>query len=164
MFGFLFGTACLVGLFWVLRGGRRGGCHGWYGRHRHYGGHHDARSRSSWMLRWLFERLDTTPGQEKAIRSAVDELLEELHGVKRTVQDSRADVARAMRGDEFNAEILGEVFARHDGAIDGLRKAGVGALAKVHDVLDPEQRSKLADLLESMRGRGSGGPYRSWAG
>ena len=147
MFGFLFGTACLVGLFWVLKRGHRRHCRG--------------ERRTGFALRWLFERLDTTPGQEKVIRSAAEELFEKVRGLKDTVRGTRGDVARAFRADDFNAEILGDVFSRHDGALDELRRAFVGALAKVHEVLDPAQRARLADVLESLHRRGWGGPYRS---
>lgn len=161
MLGFLFGSACLVGLFWVLRGGRHGvsfRC----GRGSHRRWHGDERG-PGFMLRWLFERLDTTPGQEKVIRGAADELFDKLRGTRQTLRETRSDVARAFRADDFNAEILGDVFARHDGALDDLRKTAVGSLARVHDALEPAQRARLAELLESMPGRGwGGGPYRSW--
>lgn len=168
MLGFLFGTACLLGLIWTFkRGHHSGACgHGpWRGRRGWRDeGHFSDRSGPSWMLRWLFERLDTTPGQEKVIRSAFEELLEKARGMKQTFKDSKGDVARAFRADDFNAEIFGDVFSRHDTAMDDLRKAVVGAFAKVHDVLDPAQRARLAELLESMPGRSwRGGPYRSWA-
>lgn len=174
MLGFLFGTACLVGLFWMLKRGHHGGAcgHGpgrWHRGGRGHGSWSDhggwgERSGSSWMLRWLFERLDTTPGQEKVIRSAFEELAEKARGLKQTLKDSKGDVARAFRADDFNAEIFGDVFSRHDSAMDEMRKAVVGAFAKVHDVLDPAQRARLAELLESMPGRSwRGGPYRSWA-
>jgi hypothetical protein len=167
MFGFLFGTACLVGLFWVFKRGHHGGACGYgYGRRHHGRWHGDgswAGERSSWMLRWIYERLDTTPGQEKVIRSAVEEVMDKAREAKQTIKDSRGDVARAFRADDFNAEILGDVFSRHDGALDELRKTAVGALAKVHDVLDERQRARLAELLESMPGRRWGGPYRSGA-
>ena len=35
-----------------------------------------------------------------------------------------------------------------------------GALGRIHAVLDPEQRNRLAELLES--GPRFGGPYRGW--
>jgi hypothetical protein len=152
MLGFLFGTACLVGLVWVWKGGR------W---HSHQG---CGRSRGWLPLRWLFERLDTSPGQEKVIRFEVEELLNKFGDFERTLRESKTDVAKAFRADDFNAEVMGDVFSRQDGAIDELRRGLVGALAKVHDALDSRQRARLADLLESMPGRGWGrGPYRSRA-
>ena len=71
MFGFVVGTLCLVGFVSVYRrrGWRRHGFHGWHaGRHGRFG------RRGGWALYRAFEELDTSPGQEKAIRSALGEL------------------------------------------------------------------------------------------
>ena len=57
MFGFLIGTLSLIGLIKVIRNGRGWGGHGFRG-----GG------AKRWMLRRLFQRLDTTPGTMNAAR------------------------------------------------------------------------------------------------
>lgn len=168
MFGFILGTACLIGLFWVVRGGRR------YGGHCGRGGRrwrdeevHEGRS-GRWgfgrraVMRWLFERLDTTPGQERVIRDAVDGFVDQAIGARREVESSRADVARAMRGEAFDAESMGEAFGKHDNSMSDLRKAAMESLAKVHEVLDDRQRARLAELIEAGFARRWQGPYRSW--
>jgi uncharacterized membrane protein len=169
MFGLLLGTACLVGLVWVLRGGRRNDpCSG--GRfERDWRGGHDFGWRErgprgfgrGMFLRWIFERLDTTPGQERVIRSAVDDFFDHAKGARRDVEATRSDVARAMAAESFDAEAMGEAFVKHDGALDDVRKAFVEALAKVHEVLDERQRARLSELIESGLGRRFHGPYRS---
>ena len=67
MFGFLFGAACLGGLAALLF--RR--------NHHHHGtcghGHGGRFHRGRHFLYAAFERLDTTPGQEKAVTAAIDE-------------------------------------------------------------------------------------------
>ncbi len=88
MFGFVLGTACLIGLVWVVRGPRRlGSRYGWdsrrardEGERRGFGGRA--------FVRWLFERLDTTPGQERVIRAAVDDLMDSAHAARRDLDDS----------------------------------------------------------------------------
>ena len=179
MIGFIIGTLCLIGLFKVLRGGRGfGSCgpgwsrwgHGGRGRGRWGGGWRDddGWGGPSVLLRGLYERLDASPGQEKVIREAAEELRESAHKLKGELGGSRADVAEALRSPSFDETRIGEVFARHDAAIETMRKAAVGAAAKVHAVLDDRQRERLADLVQHgpwARGRderGRGGPYRSW--
>ncbi len=142
MLGILFGTACLIGMYAVVRG-RRFGRFGRLARGPHWGGR-----RGGW-LGWLSERLDATPGQEKAIKAAIDELKEPARGLRSEASALRGDVARAMRGDYFDETVMGDMFARHDSALEELRKAAVGALARVHAVLDDEQRAKLANLVET---------------
>lgn len=142
MFGFIFGTACLAGLIYTLRGGRR-----WH--HSHRGGRW-GRAR----LRWLFERLETSPGQEKVIVKTVDEVMEAFAKVRDEVGPSRAALGRALRGEQFDGAALRELFARHDVAMDNLRRTVQGGLAQVHEALDPRQRRELADLLEHGFGYG----------
>jgi hypothetical protein len=112
-------------------------------------------------LRWLFERLDTTPGQERVIRTAVDDFVDQAHAARRDVEATRGDVARALRADSFDAELMGEAFARHDVALGELRKAFVETLARAHDALDERQRQRVAELVESTISRRWHGPYRS---
>ncbi len=174
MIGFAIGLSCLIGLVFVLRRGRRA-YWGHHGHHHHHGcgyrGHHHHHGRHGWgprgdgrmgMLWHLFERLDTTPGQEKVIREAVEELRETARGMRREMRASGDDVSRAMRGESFDETVMGDMFARHDDRIRELQKAFVGAMAKIHDALDERQRARLADFLESGPRMGFGGPYRGW--
>ncbi len=97
----------------------------------------------------LLERLEATPGQEKAILAALDELKNiavELRGIGR---DVRADVARAIRGPMFDDVALEGATARIDDATLKLRAAARAAIAKIHDVLDDRQRKMLADIIDS---------------
>lgn len=187
MLGFLIGTACLIGLVKVVRAGRcgsgyGGGCGSRHGRgwghdhgHRHghgggWGGGPWARGGSGFWLRGVFERLDTTPGQEKVIKQSVDEIFEATKVARGELDRTRGDIATALRVGNVDETAMGELFARHDDALREIRKAFVGSIAKVSDALDEEQRKKLADLIERGLGRGgfgrSGGPYRDrgdWA-
>ncbi|MCY1080383.1 periplasmic heavy metal sensor [Archangium lansingense] len=143
MFGFVFGTACLAGLFYTLRRGR------WH--HRRGGP-----GRWSWRgrMRWLFERLDTSPGQEKVLVQAADELTEAFEKMRDELSATRAAIARSLRGESFDAAALRELDAKHDELIDNLRKTLRAALSKTHEALDPKQRRELADLLEHGWGHG----------
>ena len=77
---------------WTGHGGGYGGDYGGMGRrgHRSSGGR--------WALRALFERLDTTPGQEKAILAALDELSENRKGLRDEARQTRVDLAHAVEG------------------------------------------------------------------
>ena len=192
MFGFLIGTACLIGLIKVLRGGfRRGYGHGgWSGGscgggscgggwgHRGHGGHGghdgwgDARQGDGWdrggpfWLRGLFERLGTSPAQEKVIRDAVDEMRRSASELRDEGRHTRGDVAKAVRSASFDETVMGELFARHDTHLEKMRKDTVGVIAKVHAVLDDRQREVLAQIIERgpFAGGFRGGPFRSaWA-
>jgi Spy/CpxP family protein refolding chaperone len=169
MLGFIFGTVCLIGLVKVLRRGRGwhgrwgyggyGGCghHGSYGA-TGYGGYGGYGGPRRWFLRSLFERLETTPGQEKAILAALDELRENRRVVRDEAQQTRADLARAVASGLIDDATLEETFARHDRLLAQLRVSFVEALKKVTEALDERQRRQVGDLLEGGRFGG-----RMWA-
>ncbi|MCP3098706.1 periplasmic heavy metal sensor [Myxococcus sp. K15C18031901] len=154
MFGFVFGTACLAGLFYTMRGGRH-----W----RHHPGGRGARWGWRFRLRWLFERLETSPGQEKVIIQAAEEVFEAFSKLRDQVRPSRTTLGAAMRGEHFDGAAVRELFTQHDVALEEARRVLQGALAQVHEALDPRQRRELADLLEHGWGHGWRGEH-GWRG
>jgi Spy/CpxP family protein refolding chaperone len=136
MFGFVIGTLCLVALIKVVK-------HGHYGHHGWHGGGH-----RRWMLRRLFYRLDTTPGQEKVIEEAFDELHAKREKLWGELRQTKSDLSGAFRGETFDEAKLRTAFERHDALLEELRTAGVEAAKKVHEALRPEQRREVAELIE----------------
>jgi Heavy-metal resistance len=183
MLVFLIGTACLIGLIKVLRGGwcrgygHGGSCGGggWgYRGHDGWGGHHHGgwdRGGADWdrggpfWMRGLFQRLGTSPAQEKVIREAVDEARRSAGSLRDEGRQTRGDVAKAVRSPSLDETVLGELFARHDAHLETMRKDMVGVLGKVHAVLDDRQREILAEIIERGPFAGQrGGPFRTmWA-
>ena len=103
------------------------------------------------VIRRVLEHLRATPEQSKRIGAAVAEFGDEMKGLgKGEVRRSRREIADALRGPTFDGIALGEQFARHDTVLEGGRKAFVGLFAKVHDVLEPDQRTRLADLVDRL--------------
>jgi Spy/CpxP family protein refolding chaperone len=183
MCGFIFATLCLIAF---IKLACHGGCHGGGWRHRRWGhggcyhggrcGHgHDGPGPFGfgghrWMLRALFERLDTTPGQEKVIVAAVEESREAMQEAWNTVRDSRADLARSLRADTFDEDAVRAARARHEEAMQKAHEVFTASLRKVHEALDSKQRAVLADIIDQgpfgyrsgwRGGFGEGGPYRS---
>jgi hypothetical protein len=152
--------------------GHRDGHHGWERGHGGFGrgGFHDGGEDERWStrrgpgfwLRSLFVRLDTTPGQEKVMRQAAEELRGAAGTIEGELDAGRREIAQAVRAGSIDAEQLGALFARHDEKLRELRTTFVGALAKVTDALDEDQRRRLAELIDRGHGLpGFGGPYRN---
>jgi uncharacterized membrane protein len=97
----------------------------------------------------ILDHVRATPVQERAVRAAFEEFRQEVKRVGGAeAKTLRQDLSSVLRKSTFDEVFLGELFARHDRGIEGVRRAFVGLMAKVHDALDDEQRGRLADLLE----------------
>jgi uncharacterized membrane protein len=113
-----------------------------------------------WIVDRLASRINATPEQSEVLRSEADEFFTHVRDLRGEMKGSRSDIARAMRDPLFDETVMGESFARHDDQILEVRKRLVGALVRVHDVLEPEQRDQLAQLIE--RGPGFRGTRMGW--
>jgi hypothetical protein len=101
------------------------------------------------FIRSVLSRVGATPAQERAIGVAIEEFRDDMKKLGGgEARRSRQEIADALRGTTFDGVVLGEQFARHDTVIEGARKAFVGLVARVHDALEPEQRTRLAGLVE----------------
>jgi Spy/CpxP family protein refolding chaperone len=100
------------------------------------------------MLRRLFQRLDTTPGQEKVITEAFDELQEKVRAVREELFKSRGTFAKSVRGEAFDTESVREQFEKQQSAVEELKKAALAGMQKIHEALTPEQRAIAGDLIE----------------
>lgn len=156
MWGFVIGAACLYGLVRMMRGGRWAYAHGdgpWgrqrFGGWRHEGWNGSRHAGGRGPLRWLFERMDTSPGQERVIADAADALRGTVRGWHDDAERMRSDVARSIRGESFDAAALEEAFARAEARLATVRETLRGQAARVHEALDPRQRAELADLVAS---------------
>ncbi len=146
-YGFLWGVLAAIAVLWVAR------TVGWLVWARRWRRGYHRHGPRGW-LRGVFSRLDTTPGQEKAIVAAVEELRETTGKLRGDLKKSRADVAAALGAERFDADAVGKVFDRQP--LDELRGAVVAALGKIHEALDPRQRKALAEIVESGFGYGYG--------
>jgi Spy/CpxP family protein refolding chaperone len=141
--GVLIGAIGALVLFKLVKLARYGGCGGW--RHHHRRGHH----RGGGWLRWIFEDLDTSPGQEKNIEETVEGLREKARDTRGEFKKSLDDLVAALTSDEFDHERVGEAWVKQDKALDSIRLAAIEALGKIHETLDPRQRERLAEIIRS---------------
>ncbi len=152
---------------------------GHHGHHGHWGGHGPFRGwgepeGGGWAGpgaggglggRWwrgglyaMMHRLQLTPDQQTVVRAELEQLGASLREHRQEWGATRRDVAEALRGESFDATMMGELFGRHDERLTEVRKAVMQALGKIHAVLDETQRQRLVELLD--RGSGPWHPFR----
>ncbi len=139
----------------MFRGGHACG-HG-HGRFRERG-----IGRSFWLRR-LFTRLDTTPGQEREIRDALEALRDRARDAKSGLGSTRESLGRAVAGESFDDGAFEAVSAQVDATTEKMKDAFASALKRIHAVLDVKQRERLAEIVGKGgfgRWNRSFGPYR----
>jgi hypothetical protein len=150
--GLIVGTVSLILLVHTLRGPR------WHRWPHPYGcgpGWAHGCGAPPWRHRMLWgvlSRLDTTPGQEKAIVQALGELRATVHDLHPSVRGARKQLSQAIAGPIFDAAAWTLAEETIHKAGEQARAALRTALEKVHATLDDRQRQRLATLVD-------GGPF-----
>jgi uncharacterized membrane protein len=157
MFGFFFGIVCLVLLIASKR--RHRYAFGGFGPWSDFGGGRRDYHRGPWhgppwragyrhpIARNVLARLDTTPGQEKAIRAVLEDLQHNLKDARGDLQGMRTDLAQVVGGDVFDEQALAVAMEKQEAFVNRARNEVVGALKTVHSTLDGPQRRLLAEWI-----------------
>jgi hypothetical protein len=148
MFGYVFALACLAGFVAV----QRGSCRGHFGHRRRH------RRRFG-----LWRAVDPRPEQKDALDETLASLRDELEPLSSVFGSARRSVAEALRTEDPAPPSLDAAFDAQRDALEAAQRAIGDAFAKVHGILDPDQRERLARAVERNGFRGPRfvhGPYR----
>ena len=154
MLGFIFGTACLFGVFLLV----------WHGSprlsRRPFSRFNPGRV-SGDLADALVDTLHASPAQETTIRQSVDGLLRATREARRKLRRARAATAHALRTEPLDAEAMSEAVAQSRAAYESIQEAALQSFTQVHAVLEPEQRKRLAELISTGTLPAWTSPYRS---
>jgi Spy/CpxP family protein refolding chaperone len=161
MLGLIVGTVCLMGLVVTLKRRRhyhrarefygfhhhhdRGGPWGWRRSSRTAWGHPGGRRRDPIHL--VFAQLDCTPGQEKAVLASLDGLRARLANARAELDVIRRELSSLLASDVLDQAAVDAATARQNALFGTLSAELRELLSTLHEVLDPEQRRGLAELL-----------------
>ncbi len=107
------------------------------------------------FLRGLFERLETTPGQEKVVAAALEDIWSTMRQARGEWTDP-TDLAVLLTGDTFDSTAAEGLSGKADASFAKVRVSVIEAMRKVHEALDERQRKILADWIRA-RAEGRGG-------
>ncbi|MEY4575748.1 MAG: hypothetical protein RL701_451, partial [Pseudomonadota bacterium] len=104
-------------------------------------------SRKSYWVHALFEQLDTTPGQEKAILKSMETFTEQMAHGRGELVAVRKQVAQALGGDELDESVLSAALEKVEDLIVKTKLELTQTLTEIHASLDGQQRKLLAELI-----------------
>jgi Spy/CpxP family protein refolding chaperone len=108
--------------------------------------------RGGFVLRGLFHRLGTRPEQEAVVTAEADALAAALADLRGDARALRADLAELLAAPTLDRARLDAALAARLARFDALKARAAEALARIHTTLDPEQRTRLAELVRSGPG------------
>lgn len=109
----------------------------------------------------VFERLDTSPGQEKEIKGALREFFDVAIPARRDLRGLASDAGTIFGPEGLDETALAERFDEGEKMLATMREAATQTLRRVHEALDAEQRAELASMFGRRSSRRSSfGPYR----
>ena len=136
MFGFVIAGVSLAGLIYLAAKRRRYGGYGGY---------------------WIFRKLDTSPGQEKVIRTALGEAREVLRDYRKANRGAKQDLGPILEAESLDERAIDSWIDQRKRSLEELKPQLMGIAKRIHDVLDPEQRRKVARFV--AEGHGYHGHY-----
>lgn len=127
------------------------GREGWR-RHRRSHGHSGVEASGFGVrrpLRHMAHRLDLDDEQIDILAGILNLLKTEKAQARLDEQRSIAGIADAVEGEEFDKVQAAEALSARVEAAERLKEEVLTTLEKTHEMLDPEQRKRLAYLLRS---------------
>lgn len=107
----------------------------------------------------VLRRIGARPEQERAVLAETDALVELLRALGADARALRADLADLLAAPSLDAARVGAALDGRLGRIEEARARFAETVARVHGLLDPSQRERLAELVR-WGPRGSCGRFR----
>ena len=127
-------------------GAMRAHAHGW--GHRGWRGDMDPESaarRIDAMSEWLLSDVDATTEQKARVSTIAKDAMKDLMPLRQQHRDARREVARLLTADNIDRQALESLRSGEIALADKASQRAISALADAAEVLNPDQRAKLAD-------------------
>lgn len=126
---------------------------GWRSQHRNsrmmYASRHGGEFGVRRPLRYMTHQLDLDDDQVDQLAAILNVLKTERAQARLDERRSIAGVADAVEGETFDVDAASVALQLRVAAAERLKAQVLETLQKTHDMLDPEQRKRLAYLLRS---------------
>ena len=103
-------------------------------------------------VRFLAARLGARPDQERVLSEEADALAAAISGARTDLASVRSELADLLSGPTLDAPAVASAIDRRLSRLAAVRARAAEGLARVHAALDPEQRTRLAEMVRSGPG------------
>jgi Spy/CpxP family protein refolding chaperone len=137
--------------------------HGWHGggfwRGGPFGGGFDpaqAEVRADRMVRHIAVEVDASTEQQEKLRNIVRTAVKDMLPMREKLVEARQQARNLLTGQTVDRGAIEKLRSDQIGVADALSKRFTQAIADAAEVLTPEQRRKLSELMPP------GGGWRGW--
>ena len=102
----------------------------------------------TYMSKKLASKLDLDDAQKAKLETIKTELAAKLGGMKTMRKDVQLELVSQLKADKFDDQKVNKLFESKEKDWVETRKFMTAKMAEFHALLKPEQRKKLADLIE----------------
>jgi Spy/CpxP family protein refolding chaperone len=129
----------------------------------HHGGFRMMKHMISARIEDAEDLIQATPAQRTQIEQSKQTILGALEAKAKTRAANHPQIAALLTADKLDTGALYSIANQHAQDIQDMAKVVVPEIQKIHDVLTPAQRQKLADHFQQMHEKhgahgGFGGP------
>lgn len=104
----------------------------------------------------MLDEIDATPEQREALEGIMDSAHEEMGAMFEEMRGTRAEMAEVLGAAEIDRDAAEELRAERIAAMDAASQRMLNSLLDAAEVLTPEQRVELMEMMEEhgpRRGR-----------
>ena len=124
-----------------------GSCHRRFG---HCGRHGSHEKKVAWFLKKLSKELALNENQKKELTRIKDEIKTKHEVFKGTKKEMLDAILLEVKSETVDQEKLKQLFKDKETEMQEMRSFFISKFAEFHSILEPEQRSKLAEKMSEF--------------
>lgn len=112
-------------------------------------GFHNPEMHADWIRYYLTKQLNLDDAQQQKLEGITQDLLTKGKALHQQRQATRQEALDLLRADSVDKQRIEQLVAQSRDAVDGFITTAGSRLADFVDMLTPEQRQRLAEMIET---------------
>jgi len=113
----------------------------------------DPEKKANYIVKRMTKTLKLSEVQSTEVRKIVNDLMSKGQDLMGDKQKHHAVLLKQLRSDQIDMDLISNLADEKTGQIDEMKSLMITKFSELHAILTPEQRTKLADLIEKKTAR-----------
>jgi Spy/CpxP family protein refolding chaperone len=120
---------------------------------RHHGGWVSPEKKADWLVEITAKELNLSADQKTKLNGIKDEILTKMQGFKGMREGVRDEILSQIKNQNVDQVKLNQLFGEKEAQFKEMRTFLIAKFTEFHDLLTPEQRTKLVEELDKFHKR-----------